>query len=102
MKYIDSDYHFDSRLPSKTAIFKVEGGEMAREPITSLSNSDIHFLVETVAPELLDKLEIIKNDPEIIQGMMEKETHQLLQRIMHMNDDTIMTAITPKFFLKYY
>jgi hypothetical protein len=48
----------------------------------------------------LDKLGIIKNDPEIIQGMMEQETHQLLQRIMHMNDDTIMTAITPRFLFE--
>lgn len=73
---------------------------MARVPITTFSDSDILFLIETVAPELLDKLETIKKDPDIIEGMMEHETHQLFQRIMLMNEETIMTTITPRFLFE--
>lgn len=73
---------------------------MAREPIKAFSDSDIRFLVETVAPELLDKLETVKSDPDIVGGMLEHETHQLLQRIMLMNQEMIMTAITPRFLFE--
>jgi hypothetical protein len=61
------------------------------------SESDILFLVETVDPALLSKIDTIKDDPDIIEGMMEHEARRLFQRIMLMNEETITATITPRF-----
>jgi hypothetical protein len=41
------------------------------------SESDILFLIETADPALLSKIETIKDDPDIIEGMMEHEASRL-------------------------
>ena len=64
------------------------------------SESDILFLVETVAPALMSKIDTIKEDPEIIEGMMEHEAHRLFQRIMLMSEETITTTISPRFLFE--
>lgn len=55
------------------------------------SESDILFLVETVDATLLSKLGTIKDDPDIIEGMMEHEARRLFQRLMLMSEETITT-----------
>ena len=55
---------------------------MATSPIAEFSKSDILFLVETVDPTLLSKINTIEGDPDIIERMMENETRKLFQRIM--------------------
>ena len=64
------------------------------------SEGDILFLVETVDPALLSKIDTIKDDPDIIDGMMEHEARRLFQRIMLMSEETITTAITPRFLFE--
>jgi len=64
------------------------------------SDSDILFLIETVDPALLSRIDTIKDDPDIIEAMMEHEARRLFQRIMLMSQETIMTAITPRFLFE--
>jgi len=64
------------------------------------SEGDILFLVETVDPTLLNKINTIKDDPDIIEGMIEQETRRLFRRIMFMNEQTTTTTITPRFLFE--
>ena len=64
------------------------------------SESDILFLVETVAPALLSKIDTIKDDPDIIEGIMDQEVSKLFQRIMQMNEEAVMATITPRFLFE--
>jgi hypothetical protein len=64
------------------------------------SEGDILFLVETVEPALLSKIDTIKDDPDIIEGMMEHEARRLFQRIMLMSEETITTTISPRFLFE--
>ena len=73
---------------------------MAVTPASDFSESDILFLAETVDPALLSKIDTIKNDPDIIEGMMEHEAGRLFQRIMLINEETIMATITPRFLFE--
>ncbi|MGB9682550.1 MAG: hypothetical protein ACP5RW_07790 [bacterium] len=66
---------------------------MEREYL-KLSDSDLLFVVETVAPSLKDRLEIIRNDEDIIRGMLEDE--RLFNRII--GDEDIMIKVSPKLF----
>jgi len=67
---------------------------------TEFSESDILFLLETVDPALLSKANTIKDDPCIIEGMMEHEARRLFQRIMLMSEETITATITPRFLFE--
>lgn len=64
------------------------------------SEGDILFLVETVNPGLRSKIDTVKSDPDIIEGMMKHEAGRLFQRIMLMNEETIMTTISPRFLFE--
>ncbi|MCX7796614.1 MAG: hypothetical protein N2380_08865 [bacterium] len=59
-----------------------------------LSESDLMFVLETLSPELKNKIDTIKDDEEIILGMLEDS--RLFSRIM--NDEEIMLKISPKLF----
>ncbi len=62
--------------------------------IFRLSESDLMFIVETLSPELRDKIDVVREDEEIIRGMLEDS--RLFSRIM--SDDEIMLKISPKLF----
>jgi hypothetical protein len=64
------------------------------------SESDLLFLVETGDPGLVAKIDTIKRDPVIIEGMMDHEAHRLFRRIMLMGEDSIMARITPRFLFE--
>ena len=68
--------------------------------VTGFSESDILFLIETVDPALISKIDTIKDDPDIIERMMEHEACRIFKRIMLMNEETITTAITPRFLFE--
>ncbi len=59
-----------------------------------LSDSDLTFIVETLAPQLRDRIDSIREDEDILTGMLEDE--RLFSRIM--NDEEIMLKISPKLF----
>jgi hypothetical protein len=69
-------------------------------PTAKFSESDILFLLETVDPALLSKAHTIKDDPCIIEGMMEHEARRLFQRIMLMSEETVTATITPRFLFE--
>jgi len=73
---------------------------MAHTRVTELSESDILFLVKTVDPALLSKMDAIKYDRDIIESMMEQQTRKLFQRIMSMDEETVTTTITPRFLFE--
>jgi len=67
---------------------------------TEFSEGDILFLVETVDPALLSKINTIRDDPYIIEAMMEHEARRLFQRLMLMSEETIIATITPRFLFE--
>lgn len=64
------------------------------------SEKDIIFLLETGAPSLLSKIDTIKNDPDIIEGIMEHEASRLVQRIMAESEETVLASLTPRFLFE--
>ena len=64
------------------------------------SEGDILFLVETASPKLLSKIDTVKDNPDIIEGMMEHEASRLFQRIMLMSEETITATISPRFLFE--
>ncbi len=62
-----------------------------------LSDRDILFLIETVDRTLLNKAEAIKGDSAFIESMLDAEAGRVFQRIMLMNDDSLIASITPRF-----
>jgi len=61
------------------------------------THGDIRFLVETVEPRLVDRLDTVKGDPAIIEGMLEQEVGKLFQRLIFVGEETILTSISPCF-----
>jgi len=70
------------------------------EKLSEFSDSDILFLVETVDPRLVAKIDTLKGDPAIIEGMLDHEAGRLFQRIMAMGEESLMARITPRFFFE--
>ena len=70
---------------------------MRNEVLSEYFRGDIHFLVETASPKLLSKINAIENDPVIVEGMIQNELQRLFRRIMLMSEETIATAISPRF-----
>jgi hypothetical protein len=68
--------------------------------ISEFPEKDILFLIETIDPALLSRLDTIKDDRDIIEGMIEHEAHPLFRRIMLMSEETIMTTISPRFLFE--
>lgn len=58
--------------------------------------SDIVFLIETVNPDLIAKLDTIKNDPELIEGMLDNEADRLFKRIMQTEEEGVIARISPQ------
>ena len=69
---------------------------MERPFSPGLSKNDIHFLIETINPALLNKIDAIKSDPSIIEGIMDHEAHRIFERIMLISEDSLMTMISPR------
>ncbi len=73
---------------------------MAGTVLTGFSDSDVLFLVETIDPRLVSKIDTIKGDPAIIEGMLNQEAGKLFQRIALMSEETIITRISPRFLFE--
>ena len=69
---------------------------MAEELLKGFSDNDILFLLETVEPRLIARIETIKGDPSIIEGMLEQENERLFGRIMLLDEAEILTKISPR------
>ena len=72
---------------------------MSIELAALFSDNDVIFLLETVAPRLVSRFDILKDDPTSIEGMLEQETDKLFERIMPMGEGMI-ARITPRFLFE--
>jgi hypothetical protein len=73
---------------------------MAKVLKAEFPEGDIRFLIETVNPSLLSKIDIIKNDPDIIEGMMQHEIDRIYKRMMLINEETVMAMMSPRFLFE--
>lgn len=73
---------------------------MVEKLSAEFSDSDVLFLVETVDPRLVAKIDILKSDPIILEGMLDQEAGKLFQRIMLMSEERIMARISPRFLFE--
>ena len=64
---------------------------------SQFTDSDVLFLVKTVDPRLVARLETIRGDPAIVEGMLEQEAGKLFERIMLMSEETTVTSVSPGF-----
>ncbi len=65
-----------------------------------LSDGDIRFLVETVAPQLLSRLDVIKGDVRLIAGMLNQEAEKIFERIVLTDEERVITSISPAFLFE--
>ncbi len=73
---------------------------MSGRETSRFSDSDIRFLVETVAPQLLGRLEVIRGDVQLIEGMLDQEIEKVFQRILLTGEERLMTSISPTFLFE--
>lgn len=73
---------------------------MSRREMSRFSDSDIRFLVETVAPQLLSRLEVIKGDVQLIEGMLDQEVEKIFDKIVLTGEERLMTSISPTFLFE--
>ncbi len=64
------------------------------------SDGDVKFLVETVKPGLLTKVDVIKSDPGFIEGMLDQESGRLFERLMFNGDPGVTASVTPRFLFE--
>ena len=57
------------------------------EKLLNFTDNDILFLLETVSPGLVGKIKTVKNDPDIIERMLDQESGRLFQRLMFEDGD---------------
>jgi hypothetical protein len=69
---------------------------MIPKTLREFSDSDVSFLVETVDPRLAARLETIRGDASILEGMLEHENERLFKRIMLMPEEELLTRISPR------
>ncbi|MFC1937006.1 hypothetical protein ACFLWY_00430 [Chloroflexota bacterium] len=73
---------------------------MMEKMLTEFSDSDIRFLIETVDPRLAARIDTIRGDAAIIEGMLDHEAERLFQRTMVMGEEGIMARISPRFLFE--
>jgi len=72
---------------------------MGSKTTIPFSDSDILFLVETVEPRLADRIDTFKDDPVIVEGMLEQEAERVFQRITTMGEE-VLARISPRFLFE--
>ena len=73
---------------------------MSDLPPSELSFGDIRFLISTVEPTLMGRIDLILGDPDIIESMMEQGASKVFRRLMLLNENEIATSITPRFLFE--
>jgi hypothetical protein len=69
-------------------------------PATELSRGDIYFLLGTVDPSLLGRIDSISGDADFIESLMEHGVTKVFRRIMMLDENEITTSITPRFLFE--
>ena len=68
--------------------------------LSEFTDSDVRFLVETVDPRLMSKLDAIRGDLTIVEGMLDQEAEKLFQRIMFMGEEGALARVSPGFLFR--
>jgi hypothetical protein len=79
---------------------KSEACRMGERQLNQYTDNDIKFLLETVAPGLLSKIDTIKRDQQIIERMLEEESEKLFQRIMFDEGQDLAAVVSPRFLFE--
>jgi hypothetical protein len=74
--------------------------ELRFPSVIEFSPGDIYFLISTVDPDLLKRIDSISNDPEFIERMMEQGAVKVFHRIMLLDENELTTNITPRFLFE--
>ena len=74
--------------------------ELRSSSTTQFSSGDICFLVSTVNPNLLGRIDSISSDHEFIVSMMEQGAVKVFHRIMLLDENELTTSITPRFLFE--
>ena len=65
-----------------------------------LSRGDIRFLLSTVEPSLLERIDVVSGDPDIIESLMESGARKVCRRIQLLDENELTTNITPRFLFE--
>jgi len=69
-------------------------------PFSEFTDNDVRFLVETVDPRLVSKLDTIRGDPTLVEGMLDQEAEKLFQGIMQMGEEVALCRVSPGFLFR--
>ena len=64
------------------------------------SENDLQFLLEIAAPDLRDKIGIIRGDPAFAESILENHATEIVRRLMLMKTDDMLVMITPRFLFE--
>jgi hypothetical protein len=73
---------------------------MMAKALSGFSHNDILFLVETVDSQLVARVDTLKNDPAIIEGMLDQEVDRVFERITLMSEEKAVAGISPRFLFE--
>ena len=69
-------------------------------PFSEFTDNDVRFLVATVDPRLVSKLDTIRGDPTLVEGMLDQEAEKLFQGIMQMGEEVALCRVSPGFLFR--
>lgn len=73
---------------------------MTYETARHYSHGEVSFLLDTVRPSLLSRIDTIKDDPSIVEGMLEQENERVVARLLSMEEEELLSRISPRFFFE--
>lgn len=74
--------------------------DMPQHMATEYSYREVSFLLETVQPSLLSKVDTIRGDPSIVEGILEQESEKLVGRLMSMGEEELLSQVSPRFLFE--
>ena len=82
-------------LDDPPGLTKVSIFEMPSE----FAEQDIAFLLEGAGPELLNRIDIIKDDTTFVDSVLESQAPEIVRHVMS-NQENIVASITPRFLFE--
>lgn len=63
---------------------------------TGFSEPDIAFLAGVADVRLLDRIDLVRNDPAFVESIVENKAFELLERILLMSTDSLTVTVSPR------
>ncbi len=73
---------------------------MVEKYLPRLSASDVKFLIEMIDPRLMDKSDVIRDDPAFIDHLLDEAAERAFQKITILSDENALTRISPRFLFE--